>query len=66
MKITLKGRITEVGCNYATDDGPHAGVIIQQNGQNLHFNLDPATTRLLAEHLFEEVMITITTEKPKK
>ena len=67
MKIKLKGIITEVGSNYETNDMVHSGAIIQQNGQNLHFNLPPAITQQLARHLFEHVTITISTiDKGKK
>lgn len=66
MKITLKGMLTEVGSNYETNDMVHSGVIIQQNGQNLHFDLPPGVVAELARHLFEHVTITITTAKSKK
>jgi hypothetical protein len=65
MKIKLKGIITEVGSNYETNDTVHSGAIIQQNGQNLHFDLPAATVAEFARHLFEHVTITITTEKQK-
>lgn len=66
MKLVLKGIITEVGSNYESNDTPHSGMIVQCNGQNLHFQLSPEQTRDMAYQLFKRIKITITLEKPKK